>query len=713
MNTYHMSRDDDMSFEPRLGRIRARGGRGVRRQSPYLQQVMRAVARNGGDPRRIGRGGQPRTGRFNARGRGAKLATSFPREKGWSFDPDTRMRFRVRRVIVKARVVKMRGSASKAAYAHLRYLQRDGVTLDGERGRLYAARENEVDGSRFLDRGQDDRHQFRLIVVPEDGPELGDLRDFTRRLMTQMQRDLQTQLDWVAVDHHNTGHPHSHVVIRGVTDDGKILNIAGDYIAHGIRHRAGEIVTLELGPQTEWEVQQKLGREVEQDRFTRLDRAILEEVNEQGLVDLRMGEEQSYLGRVNRYLLIERLKKLERMGLAREEETARWSLSSGVEKTLRELGERGDIIKTMHRALAEQGIAHAADDYTTHRGRLEHGPLIGRLVGKGLPGDQLGDRMHLVIDVIDGRAHYVEIADAAQADEARIGSIVEVGRAKTELRPADRNILAHTSLEDRLYRPSRHLATLRDNRLLLEGNETGFVEAHVRRLEALRRAGIVERVDADHLPSPERSPGPSAEGFGPQAGFAQAGWHVPEDYAQRAQDYDAKRNRQLAVRVLSIIDLDAQVTANAATWLDRDLIAETPVPARDGGFGRDVRDALARRRQWLVEQGLARTDADTINYQRGVLATLTRRELQQEGEKLGRERGLSFYMPADGERISGTYRGSVQLVSGKYAVVEKSREFTLVPWRPVIEKELGRTVSGLMQGGGISWEVGRKRGLGI
>jgi len=75
-----------------------------------------------------------------------------------------------------------------------------------------------------------------------------------------------------------------------VTDDGKILNIAGDYIAHGIRHRAAEIVTLELGMQSEWEVQQKLGHEVDQDRFTRLDRAILDEVNEEGLVDPRIGD---------------------------------------------------------------------------------------------------------------------------------------------------------------------------------------------------------------------------------------------------------------------------------------------------------------------------------------------------------------------------------------------------------------------------------------
>ena len=74
--------------------------------------------------------------------------------------------------------------------------------------------------------------------------------------MKQMEADLRTKLDWIAVDHHNTGHPHTHIIVRGVTDDGKTLNIAGDYIAYGIRERASEIVTLELGRQTELEVTQ-------------------------------------------------------------------------------------------------------------------------------------------------------------------------------------------------------------------------------------------------------------------------------------------------------------------------------------------------------------------------------------------------------------------------------------------------------------------------
>lgn len=686
-----MARDDEVSFKPRLGRSRARNGSEHKHLS-FTRQVMRAVTRHGGDPRRIGRAGVARTnragsnGRFNARGRGAKIVRTFPRESGWSV-AERGMRFRARRVIVKARVVKMRGSGSRAAHAHLRYVQREGVSLDGERGKLYSRSENEADGSRFLDHCQDDRHQFRLIVAPEDGAELADLRAFTRGLMAEIERDLGTGLDWVAVDHHDTGRPHTHIVIRGVTDEGKVLNIAGDYIAHGIRHRASELVTLELGLQSDWEVQQQLGREVEQERFTRLDRAILEETNEEGFIDLRGGGTESYLGQANPHLLIQRLKKLERMGLALQEEPLRWSASPEMERTLRELGERGDIIKTMHRALSGRGIARGTGDYVIHRDWIEEAPVIGRVVDKGLAGDQLGDRLHLVIDGIDGRVHYLEVAAAAQAEEARIGSIVEIGRAKTELRPADRNILVFTD-RDRIYRPSQHLAILRANHLVPDGNEAGYVEAHVRRLEALRRAGIVERLDADH-------------------------WRIPGDYAERAQDYDARRTRQLAVRVLSIVDLETQITANAATWLDRNLIADSPILTRDRGFGHGMRDALTRRRQWLIAEGLAREEGDKTTYRRGLLATLARRELQQMGERLARERGLHFYTPAGGERISGTYRESIQLISGKYAVVERSREFTLVPWRPIIEKELGRTVSGFASGDGISWELGRSRGRGV
>jgi type IV secretory pathway VirD2 relaxase len=145
-------------------------------------------------------------------------------------------------VAVKARVVKLnpqRGAArgrqfvsAKAVDAHLRYLERDGVTKEVTKGQVYSAERDVADGRTFLERSRDDRHQFRFIVSAEDGAELADLRTTTRDLIRQMEADLGTKLDWIAVDHYNTGHPHTHILLRGITEDGKILNIAGDYIAY-------------------------------------------------------------------------------------------------------------------------------------------------------------------------------------------------------------------------------------------------------------------------------------------------------------------------------------------------------------------------------------------------------------------------------------------------------------------------------------------------
>ena len=249
-----MARDED-DFRIRPGKVRDRsGGRtsarrigGMRRRpASFLGVVHQAIRRAGGNPDRLGRTGKG-SGRFNARGRGAATALSLKDQSAWSRD-GSGARTRARRVAVKARVVKLnpqRGAArgrqfvsARAVDAHLRYLERDGVTKDGAKGQVYSAARDVEDGHAFLERGRDDRHQFRFIVSAENGAELSDPRQTTRYLMKHMETDLGTKLDWIAVDHHNTGHPHTHVIVRGITDDGKTLNIAGDYIAYGIRERA-------------------------------------------------------------------------------------------------------------------------------------------------------------------------------------------------------------------------------------------------------------------------------------------------------------------------------------------------------------------------------------------------------------------------------------------------------------------------------------------
>ena len=573
---------------------------------------------------------------------------------------------------------------------HLRYLQRDGVTREGSPGQLYSATADRAEGRAFLDRSEGDPRQFRLIVAAEDGAALSDLRAFTRDLMRQVERDLGTGLDWVAVDHFNTAHPHTHIVIRGVDEAEENLVIAGAYLAHGIRERASELITIELGPESAKERQAKLVREIDQERLTRIDRALLREAGDAaaGVIDLRAaaGEPRSDF---DWQLRIGRLQVLERLGLAEEIATGRWRLASGMEETLRALGERGDIIKTMHHALTRHGAERGAEQFAIHDLREPLvAPITGRLLGRGLGGDELGDRVHLIVDGLDGRVHYVEVpAAGGGAASAPTGAIVELGAERGGPRAADRNIghLSHANAG--VYRPADHLATARADPGIADPE--AYVEAHVRRLEALRRAGVVQRLDADH-------------------------WRVPPDLEQLAARHDTGCSPTPSLRVLSALDLEAQIRSDGATWLDRQLVARDPVQVAQGGFGLEAEAALEHRRQHHLTHGDARQDADGgVRYRRNLLATLERRELERAGGELAATRGVPFRMPAPGDAIRGTYREAVQLASGRYALVENAQEFTLVPWRPVIERSLGREVVGLVTEGGISWQIGRNRGLGI
>jgi type IV secretory pathway VirD2 relaxase len=242
-----------------------------------------------------------------------------------------------------------------------------------------------------------------------------------------METDLNTKLDWIAVDHHNTGHPHTHILLRGVTDDGKMLNIAGDYIAHGIRERASEIVTLELGRQTEQDVSRQLASEVDAERFTRLDRMLIAEQDANNeFADLRPDKDMRETFRQNRALLIARARMLERMGLATEQTPGIWTISPQAEPVLRDLGTRGDIIKTMHEALERDGVAghRQLSSYALH-GTSPAEEIVGRVVAKGLGSDELGERVAVVIDGIDGRVHHVEVP-SVRAEDIRRGSIVAV-----------------------------------------------------------------------------------------------------------------------------------------------------------------------------------------------------------------------------------------------------------------------------------------------
>ena len=499
----------------------------------------------------------------------------------------------------------VRHRASRAPLsAHLSYLRREGVTKDGAAGRMFDAERDDADHRAFAERCESDRHHFRFIVSPDDATELSDLKALTRDLMAQAQRDLGTKLDWVAVDHWNTEHPHVHVIIRGRADDGQDLVISRDYIREGMRARAQGLVTRELGPRSEQEIWRSLEEEIEAERWTPLDRALAREAAaNRGIIDLR--PDRYPKGDDLQTIKIGRMRQLERLGLAHQVGVGQWTLVEDSEPTLRALGERSDIIKRIHRGLAEHGWERATSSFAL-TSETQPSPVIGRLVARGLD-DELTGTAYAVIDGTDGRAHHIRLPDLDAAGDSGPGSIVELRRYE-----------------------------------------------------------------------------------------------------------DSKGRQRLALATRSDLAIEAQLKANGATWLDRQLLARETTSLSDGGFGREVREAMDARVEFLISEGLARRQGQRVIFIRDLLDTLRRRELDTASAKISAETGLPYHSLAEGESIAGVYRQRVSLASGRFAMIDDGLGFSLVPWTPSLERQLGRQVSESVRSSGmIDWSFGRKRGLGL
>ena len=579
---------DDSEFRIRPGRIRSTRAQQAR---PFVAQALAAAQKAGG---RVSRSGKITSGNRSRFGRGQRA----------SIQANRLLSGRSRIVVIKTRVVR-HAARSAPLGAHLNYLRRDGVTRDGEKARMFGPEIDDMDAGAFAERCQDDRHHFRFIVSPEDAVDMTDLRAHARELMGQMEKDLGMKLDWLAVDHWNTDNPHIHIILRGRADDGQDLVISRDYIKEGMRARAQDLVTQELGPRTDLEIHRNLERQVEAERWTQLDRQLVRDAHKSGIIDLAPPAD----GQPDEFhaLKVGRLRTLEIRGLAWQIGHSQWFIKPEAETVLREMGERGDIIKRMHRALTERGIERGSASYVLAGESLDV-PVVGLLVERGLD-DELKGTAYAVIDGTDGRTHHIRLPHLDAAGDSPPGSIVEL-----------------------------------------------------------------------------RS------------------WE------------DALGQRRVALAVRSDLDLGAQVGATGATWLDRQAIAREPIALSDSGFGAEVRQALDERVEHLIGEGLAERQGQggRVVFARRLLNTLRDRELSAVGERIATETGVPFNRAGSGEYVAGAYRQRLALASGRFAMIDDGLGFQLVPWSPSLEKEIGRHVTGVARDdGGVDWEFGRKRGLGL
>jgi type IV secretory pathway VirD2 relaxase len=397
-----MSVEDEFRIRP--GRIRSTK---AQRARPFIAQALAATQRAGGWVSRRGQIGKQRS-RF---GKGQRATVQANRL----------ITSRSRGAVVKARVVRNGGRGSPLA-THLTYLRREGVTRDGEMAQLFGPDSDRIDPKDFAARCEGDRHHFRFIVSPDDATELSDLKSFTRDLVAQMQKDLDTKLDWAGVAHWNTEHPHIHLIVRGARDDGENLVIARDYIKEGMRDRARNLITQELGPRTDRDIRRELERQIASERWTKLDRQLMRDMSSDGVIDV--APLPSRQPDAFHALKVGRLRKLEALGLAEGVGAGQWTISDMAEVTLRALGERGDIIKRIHRGLSASGVKRNASSYVLASESLDD-PVIGRLVDRGLD-NELKGTAYAVIDGVDGRTHHVRLPDLDAASDGAMGSIVEL-----------------------------------------------------------------------------------------------------------------------------------------------------------------------------------------------------------------------------------------------------------------------------------------------
>lgn len=643
-----MSQDRENEFCVQIARRKASGGRRVRVKRP--QSFLDSLA-----PRRGGRSSGNRT----------RPSRSVQR----SFH---------RRVIVQASIKRMAGTGAAKLKDHLSYLERDATQKDASPGKLYGSLIHDVDADSFRDRCKGDRHHFRFVVSPEDAERMTDLKAYTRELVSRTESDLGTKLDWVAVDHYDTAQPHTHLLVRGVRDDGKDLVMPREYISRGMRERAQEIASLELGPMSELEKRAKLARAIDAQHKTDLDRMI-DRARDGETFDLRMPVPPRQLWR--KQLLARRIKTLQRMGLAEYEGSGQWRINPDFTQTLAKMGEQNDIIKTLHRAFGKRSAslrlgADAIFDPAAPSARTQ----VGIVQSFGRP-DDTREGGFVVIETLRGEPLYAKVAEDDLFSTLKVGQAVTVRAFDPEPIQADRNIVAHAKQYDGVF-SSAHV-------YLVEGNSDEYTKAHERRLEALGRANVVKKNKS-------------------------GAWDIPDDYLDRVREYHKQLAKRLPAPLArdSVLTIGQMETARGATWLDEELKRGSLEEERTS---RKLLDAAAKRRAALRQMGFAIGDKERLSQDN--LDKLKAMDVKEAGQALEQQMGKP-YVSASGEyHIEGVFKGTIERPSGKFAVIEKSREFTLVPWRPVMERRRGLSIIGrASKAGGISWDVRdrqRDRGLSI
>jgi len=327
--------------------------------------------------------------------------------------------------------------------AHGRYVARESATQEGDPKAVgFDVRRESIDIAERLESWQraGDERLWKLIVSPEFG-DRADLKRLTCDLVSRMQSDLGMPLQWVAVAHYNTEHPHVHIALRAIGMDCRPLNLSQDYVKQGIREIAEDLCTRQLGHRTELDAAIAQRREVHQHRYTSLDRIIKRHTEQVEEVDsptftLVMDPKGAGFGR-SAWLVeqhtAERLKFLESIGLAEPTGPNTWRVRRDFENILRAMQRSADRQKTLaaHGAImSDERLPLAVLDFR----RLT--TLEGRIL---VHGEEDNGRSYLMLEGTDGQVHYIYYTPELEATRShgglRINSLVRLRKLFSEGHP--------------------------------------------------------------------------------------------------------------------------------------------------------------------------------------------------------------------------------------------------------------------------------------
>ena len=487
-----------------------------------------------------------------------------------------------------------------------------------------------------------------------------------------MEIDLGTELDWIAVDHFNTEHPHTHIVMSGKRDDGKDLVIPRDYLSYGMRERASALVTRELGLQSEAELSAKLSRETGLHKPARMDRILLREQHRNQQIDL---------GRLrrNRDHYKARLETLRDIGLARHQSGTIWTIDESLGTRLRQLEKSGLIAERTERAVSGAGLERmSAHEQRTFEG---HKPVQGRLLKIGYA-DELTNASYAIVDGLDGRAHYFDLGTRyTQGLEA--GDMIEIKPRSPSATEMDRTIAAIASEHHGRYTREKH-------KDFDPSASQRHLDAFERRLETLRKARLIER-------------------------FNDGSALIRDDFLRKVDNHFEALSKQspTIVRKLEHRDFEQQITARGDTWLDHQLAGAARQPLGYSGLGGKVRSAMDARLAVHKARGLV-TGLNARSLTVAQLKTLQREGMDLAAQSFAKNTASKYKPLEPGKEFSGNFKQTLNTPHAKYAIVSNGLEFALVPWSRGLERMQHRQRQMTMSPGmDISWTRGRSRGLSL